>query len=361
MNHAKILHVRMNHQTVQLLLIVAGAIATITFAWNIANLNYNGPLNYEQTSENARAMNLKRKRFEVECSLDALDDWLHPDMKARSYNKVASPCPFIFVDLGANVGDSLGKFIDAGVTTECGDAMYPGYSTQEGKMINKEKKSSNRLTEWARQVLHDASRQVGKTLSPEHYCYFGLEGNPRFTKQLQALEARVMHTKPRPVRNLHFFTETVGTDEDGPTHLFLDTTNEDKNYWGSSIYSTHSDVRVSSTEPSQSAPVQGISLSTLLQKISIKAFGNHIIIKMDIGMYGLSAFITASIANVFSSEGAEFALLTEAFDSNILCSMASQAVRVDILVELHVQVRTVAFKRRYNVLILASRAAIWNH
>lgn len=289
-------------------MLAAGTIATITFAWTIANLYNYGRYTDEQTIENARALNLKRKRFEEECSMDALEDWLHPDLKARSIAKSAPACPLIFVDFGANVGDSLGKFIDAGVTSECGDVIYAGYSIEKGKMINKDKKQSNRLTKWARQVLHETSRQVGKTLSPEHYCYFGIEGNPRFTERLQALEARVMHTKPRPLRHAFFFTETVGTDEDGPTQLYLDTTNEDKNYWGSSIYNTHPDVRVSSNEPAQSAPVQGISLSTLLQEIALKSFGSHIIIKMDIGTCHRSVSYTSLIVCIQRELNLQFSL-----------------------------------------------------
>jgi hypothetical protein len=284
------------HHVVQLLLMAAGAVAVLTLGWTVMDEHYAGPFNDVQSAENARDLDFKRRRFELECSPDALDDWLQPPNDTRratrrgAVAKTIPRCPYLFIDLGANVGDSLGKFIDAGVTTSC-PKMYPAYSTEKGKLVIRDDDDTskqhspprqNRLTEWVREVLRDTSSQVGNTLHPEQYCYFGLEGNPVFTDRLRQLQVRAMHTKPRPVRSLHFFTETVVTDEDGPTVLYLDTTNGEKNYWGSSLYDTHPDVRASSAVTS--APVYGLSLSTLFQRIAIGSFGNHIMIKMDIGM-----------------------------------------------------------------------------
>jgi hypothetical protein len=283
------------HCAVQLLLLAAGFVALGTLTWTVLDQHYAGPFNDVQTLENARDLDLKRRRFEIECSQDALEDWLQPPSRnkgarrAGAVSKQIPRCPYMFIDLGANVGDSLGKFVDAGVTTTCPGEMYPRYSTEKGKLVNQDefKPPSNRLTEWVRELLRETSSQVGNTLQPEHYCYFGLEGNPVFTERLHQLQARVMHTKPRPVRSLHFFTETVVTDENGPTLLYLDTTNKEHNYWGSSIYDTHPDVRASTSVTS--APVYGLSLSTLLQQIAIGSFGNHIVIKMDIGKAVVSA------------------------------------------------------------------------
>ena len=42
---------------------------------------------------------------------------------------------------------------------------------------------------------------------------------------------KVMSMRPRPVRYVHFLTETVGTNRDGPTKLFLDTVNPKENFW----------------------------------------------------------------------------------------------------------------------------------
>lgn len=127
-----------------------------------------------------------------------------------------------------------------------------------------------------------------------------------------------MNSEPRPVRYAHFFTETVGAGVDGPAVLYLDTINADNNFWGSSMIANHWDVAKSATGDGKlvEAHVDGLTLTTLLKQAARMEPGAHIIIKCDI-------------------EGAEYALLNEAFDSGILCEYAENAVRIDMLIEIH--------------------------
>eukprot|EP00957_Ditylum_brightwellii_P173633 13219893-Ditylum_brightwellii.AAC.1 len=96
-------------------------------------------------------------------------------------------------------------------------------------------------------MMYQAAAQVDEKPHPEEYCYYGVKGNPVLTKQLKQLEQRVLQSIPRPVLLAHFFTETIGVGQDGPATLYLDTVNENQNYWGSSIYATHQDVKASAT------------------------------------------------------------------------------------------------------------------
>lgn len=130
-----------------------------------------------------------------------------------------------------------------------------------------------------------------------------------------------MRSSPRPVRLAHFWTSTVAAGSNGPAILYLDTRNVEKNFWGSSILASHTDVQASAASSGNlvETPVEGKTLTTILQETVIGVPGSHVIIKMDV-------------------EGAEYAVLNEAFDSGILCNLTDAAVRVDILAELHQRV-----------------------
>jgi hypothetical protein len=170
----------------------------------------------------------------------------------------------------------------------------------------------------SRDILH----QIGER-HPEEYCYYGVEGNPHFTQRLQALEERMNNATPRLLQRAHFLTETVGAGHDGPTVLYLDTINTKQNFWGSSLLAGHRDVQRSANakghgEASQvvQAPVQGITLSSLLQQAVLKQAGAHVLIKMDI-------------------EGGEYYVLEEAFQSGELCAYAQSGVQIHLIVETH--------------------------
>ena len=205
-------------------------------------------------------------------------------------------------------------------------------------------------------------------LGPEDYCYYGIEGNPVFTEQLQHLEQYVTSIQPRPIGHVQFLTESVGAGSDGPTTLYLDTVNRKENYWGTSLFANHQDVRKSAeasasfgpnstaADHAVSANVTGYTLGTLLRQIMV-AFtpppppppsassdpsnpsdpspsrsqshdnntdnsdnnnnnNNHLVLKIDI-------------------EGGEYPLLDEAIKDGTLCEFVSRGNQVDVLVEFH--------------------------
>jgi hypothetical protein len=116
----------------------------------------------------------------------------------------------------------------------------PVFNT-ESRQIEDPKKGRNPLVGQFEHLMQG----FGPLTGPEDYCYYGVEGNPVFTDRLQSLEDFILDTRPRPLQHIHFFTTSVGAGKDGMTKLYLDTINKDKNYWGSSIFDGHQDVRKS--------------------------------------------------------------------------------------------------------------------
>lgn len=148
-------------------------------------------------------------------------------------------CRNTFIDLGTNIGDSIGYFVDNSF-----DACTPIWMKNNPKQRMDEKfprvhldvtdlifhnegvKKGNPLAGMLqRQLEHEKYGSVG----PESFCVYGMEGNPEFTERLQKLENFVMDMQPRPVRHLHIHTESVITAVDGPTKLYLDKTSVKEN------------------------------------------------------------------------------------------------------------------------------------
>ena len=239
-------------------------------------------------------------------------------------NLIIKPCKYVMLDFGANVGDSLQKFISAGIP-RCPDKvkMTPRYDGLTGAANHTFKHGRNKLVAWTWLRMSDMTSTLpaGSTysLAPEDYCYFGIEGNPAFTDQLKTLERSVMRMDPRPVRRAHFFTESVGAGADGKTVLYLDTVNTAKNAWGSSLLANHIDVKKSAEQNGGNlveAKVQGITLAKMLRDTVLPEKGSHVMIKMDI-------------------EGGENIVMEAAADSGVVCDFISKGVKIDMIMELH--------------------------
>ncbi|EEC47506.1 predicted protein [Phaeodactylum tricornutum CCAP 1055/1] len=248
-------------------------------------------------------------------------------------------CQRVLLDFGANIGDTSGKLMDAGfVGCDRSDDLKtqlvpPAYDmetkTWQEASFGRRKVARNPLTTQFVQLM----RSFGSLTGPEDYCYYGVEGNPVFTKQLQAHEDYIMNLNPRPIQHMHFFTESVGAGTDGMTKLYLDTINTEQNFWGSSILQGHQDVRksadVSKGEKLETvaADVMGYTIGTLLRKTT-NAFapdaqpheqsGGHFILKVDI-------------------EGGEYPLLDEAAREGTLCEYVKMGNQADVYIEYHSQ------------------------
>jgi Methyltransferase FkbM domain len=277
---------------------------------------------------------VKRHAYEQACASSAtkqdiqatLTDWFLPPPRTGTTDSAtlenAQPrlCNFTFLDFGANNGDSMGKFIDAGIVP-CPHHRHARYNIDSGRVELLDVIANNYVTPWSRERMLLKSQQVGYQLNPEDYCYYGIEGNPVFTKKLQQMEHVVLQSTPSPLKSAHFYTETVAVAKDGPTQLFLET--HGGNYWGSSIYATHKTVQKSAHTDHHAptvANVTGLTLTTLAKATTLMVAGNHLLLKIDI-------------------EGAEYPVLDEAYASGILCDYAKASVQVDLLIEIHKPVR----------------------
>lgn len=243
-------------------------------------------------------------------------------------------CHNVVMDFGANVGDTSGHVIDTGLIGCKREDLGKEAKTPESHFNIETKQfehvpKRNMLT----QNMEKLMEEVGKGKSgPEDYCYYGIEGNPHFTDRLQKIEDFVMAIRPRPIQHMHFFTESVGAGEDGMTKLYLDTVNTEQNFWGSSIFKDHQDVRKSAEQAGKSAdviaaPVMGYTIGALMRK-TLTAFdpnaadsqkkGNHLILKVDI-------------------EGGEYPLLHQAVEEGTLCEFVKLGNTADLFIEFHSQ------------------------
>lgn len=323
------------HLTAFFLLIALGA---IIFGLNLTNKDENESETQLRTKtiQRQRSSLLQGEEQEEENDRAALNSarvraWRH-EMVAKMEDKKMLPevfasssvkkCKHVFLDFGSNVGDALHKMVDSFLPPVIVDGKERQYvfNTTTGD-IGPEYYGFNGfkhmwvLPQFIKEKITSYNAQSNKDpVYPEDYCFYGIEGNPFFTPMLREQEILTLNMNPRPVQHVHFLTEHVGTAVDGPTTLFLDTSNAQQNYWGSSILDSHVDVARGGREK-VGANVMGITLTTLLERTALA--GGHVMIKIDI-------------------EGAEYQLLEEAVKSNIFCKLVKeQGVQIDILNEFH--------------------------
>jgi hypothetical protein len=146
-------------------------------------------------------------------------------------------CRNVFIDLGTNIGDSIGYFVDTAL-----DVCSPIWMESLPHTKLNADFPRPHLDVTTLEILHKGAvnnplfgmlqKQLTSTtppVIPNSFCVYGMEGNPEFTERLQKLENHVMQTQPRPVQHLHIHTESVVTAVDGPTKLFLDKTSVEQN------------------------------------------------------------------------------------------------------------------------------------
>jgi len=139
-------------------------------------------------------------------------------------------CRNVFIDLGTNIGDTIGYFVDNAldVCTVPWVEKYPDASINDqfprphldvaNLNIIHEGRNPNGMYLQIQQYMKRADQPI----SANSFCVYGMEGNPVFTERLQKLENYIMGAQPRPIEHLHIHTESVITAVDGPTKLHLD-------------------------------------------------------------------------------------------------------------------------------------------
>jgi len=125
-------------------------------------------------------------------------------------------CKHVYLDFGANRGDSVSHFADASrhgcgdektvtpLTTEVilGDAVNTGVGLVE--RVRRGGSWLDGLERNLRKMLDDHN------LKSDSFCAHAYEGNPHFNEQLVAVEKFLLSENPRMLKNVKFHTETVG-------------------------------------------------------------------------------------------------------------------------------------------------------
>ena len=147
-------------------------------------------------------------------------------------------CTNAFIDLGTNIGDSIGYFIDNALDV-CSRLWIEKHRNTQYREQTFPRPHLNVSTLQVEHVGNGANPLYGTLQSlttagtqSESFCVYGMEGNPEFTPRLTKLTNYVMGMSPRPVQHLHIFTESVITAVDGPTKLYLDKTSVAENVRG---------------------------------------------------------------------------------------------------------------------------------
>jgi hypothetical protein len=120
-------------------------------------------------------------------------------------------CRNVFLDFGANVGDSSSHLINSGMVScdrrsDLQTETMPydfKVATHTFEFASRRNAMVGELVKLLEERTKDANGSA-QQLGPEDYCYYGIEGNPTFTKRLQGIEGVVMAMQPRPVEHLHF-------------------------------------------------------------------------------------------------------------------------------------------------------------
>eukprot|EP00591_Stephanopyxis_turris_P004927 CAMPEP_0195511798 /NCGR_PEP_ID=MMETSP0794_2-20130614/3986_1 /TAXON_ID=515487 /ORGANISM="Stephanopyxis turris, Strain CCMP 815" /LENGTH=482 /DNA_ID=CAMNT_0040639455 /DNA_START=56 /DNA_END=1504 /DNA_ORIENTATION=- len=225
-------------------------------------------------------------------------------------------CKNVVIDLGTFLGDSIRSFVDSAFVgcDKKGMKVNPLHLDEILTQADDSTPERRRLQDSFAEKMKETS------LFPEDYCAYGMEGNPRFTKDLALMEYFVMGLEPRPVRHLHIYTETVVTPEDGPTKVWLDTVNKERSFWGRRIVETEEDAIKSNLTV---ANVDGISLSSLMRNtllaykpdaIEEDKSGGHLIVKMDI-------------------EGRLWKSLSELGENDVMCEFVNMGNTVVLMLE----------------------------
>jgi len=159
-----------------------------------------------------------------------------PSTTSASKDDPYRRCRNAFIDLGTNIGDSVGYFVDNAI-----DVCSPMWVDANPRTIFHAKFPRPHLDVATLDFKHRGSKpnplfgllqritKGSSTATSESFCVYGMEGNPTFTDRLTKLENFISDMNPRPVQHVHIFTESVVTATDGPTKLYLDKTSVEQN------------------------------------------------------------------------------------------------------------------------------------
>jgi len=312
---------------------------------------------HQVSSENARNVKIWRSKIQTTCDtaqteedmakiLTMARDEAFPFSGLGLEQKIIDPdflpgkhikiCPYVFIDFGSGVGDTVMDFMDSGLVgcklsknspkELLPRSFDPMHFHADGTLQSTTKygrdEVNHEFKSWAQDRVHNFDPSFG----PEDYCVYGVEGNPKLKHKLKSLENNIARMEPSPLQHVHFMTQTVAGNEQGDS-LFIDHAHEEDGSPGSSLFFNHLHLRESrdmygeveeyKADTTTLTKIMKATLSHYHQDIDeIETTRNHLILHIDI-------------------EGSEYELLNEARNSEILCDFALQGNLVDIFVKYH--------------------------
>ena len=118
-------------------------------------------------------------------------------------------CRNTFIDLGTNIGDSIGYFVDNSI-----DVCTPLWmnATMQKRITKYFPKLHLDITErkftgkgsGGNPLMGLLQKHMGEgdgAILPEEMCVYGMEGNPTFTERLRKLQNFILGMRPRPGKN----------------------------------------------------------------------------------------------------------------------------------------------------------------
>lgn len=170
--------------------------------------------NTKEAEANARQVQASREALSCEDHHNETLVFAAPTSRTNAQpRQYPKRCKYTFLDLGANTGDSLRKFVDAGLSSSCANGAEYRYKGCQGleKWFNRDS-APRKLTNWVSNTMTRFQQTHGNRFGeplPELYCYVGVEGNPRFRQELLDLQQCVMQTVPRPLRSVHMVRSII--------------------------------------------------------------------------------------------------------------------------------------------------------
>ena len=185
--------------------------------------------NFNQVSEIAKKEALEKELIAKLALPTNPSKDIPPAIQQQPYAR----CKNTFIDLGTNIGDSVGYFIDNAI-----DTCSPVWAAKHPKTKFNAEFPRPHLDVATLEIQHTGNKgnplfgllqKQARDTASESFCVYGMEGNPAFTERLSKLENYIRTMDPRPVQHVHIFTESVVTATDGPTKLYLDKTSVEQN------------------------------------------------------------------------------------------------------------------------------------
>lgn len=231
-------------------------------------------------------------------------------------------CKGLLLDLGANVGDVIALAANGAL----GDTDF---RPEDATFVPRQARPKKALEE-------HIGAFFGRMADT---CAVGVEGNPRFTESLKRIEEVLNSRRPPLLLHTLLLTETVVSNEDGEVTFYLDTINDDKNAWGSTL--AKSGMNVQCGEEARFSRVIGDRRPDIVDKSKSVDCDK---VRVTVDAFRVSAILREAMRPPFAGkkmlikmdiEGAEYPVLDEMAASGVVCDFTRGGGTAAMVLETH--------------------------